>query len=61
MNDYQKKLTAYLSIMAQIKQLLRRRIITTDEYAIIDTMFIEKYGLSSFSLFRQNDLISSAS
>lgn len=61
MNDYQKNLIAYLSIMAQMKQLLRRRIITADEYAIIDTMFIEKYGLSSFSLFRQNDLIGSAS
>ena len=34
MNDYQKNLIAYLSIMAQMKQLLRRRIITADEYAI---------------------------
>lgn len=60
MNDYQKRLASYLSIMVQVKRMLRQQIINADEYAIIDTMFLKKYGLSSFSLFRQNSLINLA-
>lgn len=60
MPELERRLAAYLSMMAQLKLLLRRQLITAEEYAIIDTMFLKKYGLSSFSLFRQNDLLCSA-
>lgn len=60
MLEFECRLAAYLSVMAQMKQLLCRNSISSEEYAIIDTMFRKKYGLSSFSLFRQKDLISLA-
>lgn len=37
--------------------MLTDGIINEAEYAIIDTMIAEKYGLSSYSLFRENDLL----
>ena len=45
---------AYKSAMAQARLMLSKGLITKDEYAIIDTMMAEKYGLSSCSLFREN-------
>ena len=46
----------YKSAIAQAGLMLSKGIITTEEYAIIDTMMAEKYGLCSCSLFRENDL-----
>jgi hypothetical protein len=40
--------------------MLSEGIITEAEYVIIDTMMAEKYGLSSCSLFRDNDLLYSS-
>ena len=51
---------AYKSAMAQARLMLSKGLITKDEYAIIDTMMAEKYGLSSCSLFRDNDLLYSS-
>ena len=50
----------YKSAMAQARRMLSAGIINEDEYAIIDTIMAEKYGLSSCSLFRDNDLLYSS-
>lgn len=42
----------YKSAMAQARLMLSKGLITKDEYAIIDTMMAEKYGLPSCSIFR---------
>ena len=47
----------YKSAMAQAGLMLSKGIIDADEYAIIDTMMADKYGLCSCSLFRENDLL----
>ncbi|MFA7175028.1 MAG: SHOCT domain-containing protein [Kiritimatiellia bacterium] len=57
MNDL---VLGYKSAMAQARRMLSASIITEAEYAIIDTMMAEKYGLSSCSLFRENDLLHSS-
>lgn len=57
MNDL---VLGYKSAMAQARRMLSASIITEAEYAIIDTMMAEKYGLSSCSLFRENDLLLSS-
>ncbi len=57
MND---RVLGYKSAMAQARRMLSASIITEAEYAIIDTMMAEKYGLSSCSLFRENDLLHSS-
>ena len=57
MND---RILGYKSAMAQARLMLSKGIISKDEYAIIDTMMAEKYGLSSCSLFRENDLLYSS-
>lgn len=57
MND---RILGYKSAMVQARRMLSEGIITEAEYAIIDTMMAEKYGLSSCSLFRDNDLLYSS-
>ena len=57
MNDL---VLGYKSAMAQARRMLSASIITEAEYAIIDPMMAEKYGLSSCSLFRENDLLHSS-
>lgn len=55
--EYFDSICGYKSAMAQARLMLLKGILTEDEYAIIDTMIAEKYGLSSCSLFRENDLL----
>lgn len=55
--DYRTRLESYLASMLQAKQMLSMGIITPDDYAIIDTMTAEKYGISSCSLYRGIDWI----
>lgn len=55
--EYFDAVCGYKSAMAQARLMLLKGILTEDEYAIIDTMLAEKYGLSSCSLFRENDLL----
>lgn len=57
MND---RIFGYKSAMAQARRMLSAGIINEDEYVIIDTTMAEKYGLSSCSLFRDNDLLYSS-
>ena len=54
MND---RILGYKSAMVQARRMLIENIINEAEYAIIDTMMAKKYGLSSCSLFRENDLL----
>ncbi len=54
------RVLGYKSAMAQARRLLSASIVTEAEYAIIDTTMAEKYGLSSYSLFRENDLLYSS-
>ena len=55
-----ERILGYKSAMAQARQMLSGGIINAAEYALIDTMMAEKYGLSSCSLFRENDLLYSS-
>lgn len=57
--DFFAGVLGYKSAMAQAWLMLSKGIITTEEYAIIDTMMAEKYGLCSCSLFRENGLLCS--
>jgi hypothetical protein len=58
MNDtYRSKLENYLASMLQAKRMLTMGILTSDDYAQIDTMMAKKYGISSCSLYRGIDLI----
>lgn len=61
MNEaYHSQQLGYKSAMAQARRMLSAGIINEAEYAIIDTMMAEKYGLSLCSLFRDNDLLYSS-
>ena len=51
------RVLGYKSVMAQARRLLSAGIVTEAEYAIIDTTMAEKYGLSSCSIFRENELL----
>ncbi|MGN0976880.1 MAG: SHOCT domain-containing protein [Faecousia sp.] len=54
---YRTRLENYLASMLQAKRMLSMGIITPEDYAIIDTMQSEKFGISSCSLYRGVDLI----
>ena len=54
---YRTRLEDYLASMLQAKRMLSLGIITPEDYAIIDTMQREKFGISSCSLSRGIDLI----
>lgn len=56
-NAYRKRLESYLASMLQAKQMLSMGILTSEDYAAIDTIMNEKYGISSCSLYRGIDLI----
>lgn len=58
MNDgYRAKLESYLAPMIQAKRMLTMGILTPKDYAKIDTIIADKYGISSCSLYRGIDLI----
>lgn len=54
---YRAKLESYLASMLQAKRMLSMGILTSEDYAIIDTMMAEKYDVSSCGLYRGIDLI----
>ena len=54
---YRARLEDYLATMLQAKRMLSLGIITPEDYAIIDTMQREEFGISSCSLYRGIDLI----
>lgn len=56
-NALNEKVIGYRRAMAMVKAMLSEGVITSEEYAIIDTMMAEKYGLFSCTIFRRNDWI----
>jgi hypothetical protein len=58
MNErYRANLESYLASMLQAKKMLSQGVLTPEDYAKIDTIIAEKYGISSCSLYRGIDLI----
>lgn len=51
MSDYDKRLFAYQMAMA-LARVCVQGLISAKEYAKIDTIIAEKYGISSCSIFR---------
>jgi hypothetical protein len=51
---------AYCSSMAQARRMLGQRLITQAEYEIIDALMLEKYNLSSYSIYRDIRLLTGA-
>lgn len=56
-DNFRNRLESYLASMLQAKQMLLMGILTPEDYAAIDTIMNEKYGISSCSLYRGIDLI----
>lgn len=56
-NTYYNALFVYKIVMTQAKTMLNKGLVTADEYAIIETKMYKKFGISSDSLFRENDLL----
>jgi len=56
-NGYRTNLESYLASMMQAKKMLSEGILTPEDYAKIDTIIADKYGVSSCSLYRGIDLI----
>jgi len=52
MSDYDKRLFAYQMVMALARSMRSKGLISAKEYAKIDTIIAEKYGISSCSIFR---------
>ena len=56
-NAYRAKLEAYLASMLQAKRMLAMGVLTPADYARIDTIIAETYGVSPCSLYRGIDLL----
>ena len=52
MGEYDKRLIAYQTAMALARSMRSKGIISAKEYAKIDTIIAEKYGIYSYSIFR---------
>ena len=52
MGEYDKRRIAYQTAMALARSMCSKGIISAKEYAKIDTIIAEKYGISSCSIFR---------
>ena len=61
MNErYRANLESYLASMLQAKKMLSQGVLTPEDYAKIDTIIAKKYGISSCSIYRENDFIKAA-
>ncbi len=60
MNIVNEQVLAYSSAMAQARRMFEKLLITRDEYVKIDAMMLEKYNLSSYSIYRDIRLIMAA-
>ena len=47
-----RKVAAYRTAMSIIKEMLKKDLISAEDYAKIDTKMTEKYGLKSSTIFR---------
>ena len=52
MGEYDKRLIAYQTAMALARSMRSKGIISAKEYAKIDTIIADKYGICSCSIFR---------
>lgn len=52
-SDTFNALFRYQLVMAWVRSLLEKSVITRKEYAKIDTMIARKYGIFSCSIFRR--------
>ena len=52
MSHYDKRLFAYQMAMALARSMRSKGLISGKEYAKIDTIIANKYGISSCSIFR---------
>lgn len=50
-NETVNKLFRYQTVMAWVRSLLEKSVITKAEYAKIDTIMARKYGVSSCNIF----------
>ena len=55
--EYNLRLEQYIASMLQFKNMIRRGILTPDDYTEIDTILAGKYGIDSCSIYRGIDLI----
>lgn len=51
-NELFDKMYRYQTAMSWVRSLLAKSLITKAEYAKIDTKMVQKYGISSCSIFR---------
>ena len=56
-NNTFQALMGYKSAMAQARLMRSKGLITTEEFAIIETKMCELFGINFDSLFRENDWI----
>ena len=47
-----RKVRAYRTAMSIIGEMLKKGLISDEDYAVIDTKMAEKYGLKSSTIFR---------
>jgi hypothetical protein len=52
-NEYRANLEHYLASMLQAKRMLTQGIITLADFARVDTIIAEKYGIPANSLYRK--------
>lgn len=58
---YRRRLLSYRSSMSLAQEMLSEGIITEKEYAVIDRIIANRYGLSLDSIYCRNPLIDPAS
>ena len=51
-NEYRANLEHYLAAMLQAKKMLSQGILTPVDYARVDAIIADKYGIPSNSLYR---------
>ena len=56
-NEQLQAVLLYKTTMSGVKHLLSQGLISTEEYAEIDTMIAQKYGLSLSVIYRLKPLI----
>lgn len=57
--EFYESVTSYKASMKQAQIMLERGLISTVDYAKIDTKLAQKYGLNSCSIYAHNNLICS--
>lgn len=56
--SYRERLESYLSAMLCVKRMLSLGLLTEQDYTHMDTIFAQKYGISSSSIYRRGGLLS---